>query len=227
MRLPSPENLWERHERYVLNVFLLALTKLIDEDALPEGEIELNNLLYVNVRQVWCDLPLNDKPSSFSLIPNSENPPRKISEIGQEWTRKKPDFLWSLSDSQERDSLKAIRNYTIECKRLTKKTASGWDFIKEYITSGIFRFISKEHSYGIGTISGAMVGYIQNMKHNVALEQVNTAILKTKGSVIPEINFSRTRQTMSRIKKGNHTLNRKEVNPSIFDLRHIWIEMSN
>jgi len=226
MRLPSPEHLWERHERYVLNVFSLALAKLIDEDSLPEGEIKLNNLLHVNVRQVWCDLPQNEKPI-WSLSANSENPPRTISEIGQEWTRKKPDFLWSLSDSQERDSSKAIKNYTIECKRLTKKTSSGWDFMTEYVTSGIIRFISREHSYGIGTISGAMVGYIQNMKHNDALNHVNAVILKTKEFMIPTINFVRTHQTISRVKKGKHTLNRKEVNPSIFDLRHIWIELSN
>jgi len=222
MRLPSPEHLWERHERYVLNIFLLALIRLRDEDSLPEDELFLNNLLYVNVRQVWCDLPKNEKPI-WSLITNAENLPRTKSEIGQRWTRKKPDFRWSLSDSQERDSSKAIRDYTIECKRLRKNG----NFINEYVVSGIVRFISKEHSYGIGTVSGAMIGYVQNMEHKEALERINGAILNKQEFEIPIIKLNKILQEKDSVKKRNHTLKRKEVNPSIFDLRHIWIELTN
>jgi hypothetical protein len=157
------------------------------------------------------------------LSRNTENPPRTTSEIGQKWTRKKPDFLWSLSDSQERDSYKAIREYTIECKRLRTNR----NFINEYVVNGIVRFLTAEHKYGNGTVSGAMIGYIQNMRHSEALEQVNAVILKTKEFVIPEIKFTTNRQIIDRIKKGNHTLSRKEVKPSIFDLHHIWMEVAN
>lgn len=224
MRLPSPEHLWERHETLVLNVFMIALVKLQEEINLPEDEPTLNDLLYTLVRDSWCKLPQNEKPI-WSLIPNAENPPRTPGEIGQEWTRKKPDFRWSLSDSQERDSSKAIRDYTIECKRLRTRTSQ--NFINEYVVHGIVRFLTKEHKYGNGTVSGAMIGYIQNMKHNEALDQVNAVILKTKAFVIPVIKFPKNRQIINRIEKGNHALSRKEVHPSIFDLRHIWIEVTN
>lgn len=222
MRLPSPEHLWERHETLVLSVFMIALVKLREETNLPEDEPTLNELLYTFVRDSWCKLPKNEKPI-WSLIPNAENPPRITSEIGQEWTRKKPDFRWSLSDSQERDSSKAIRDYTIECKRLRTNR----NFINEYVVNGIVRFLTKKHKYGNGTVSGAMIGYIQNMKHIEAVEQVNAVILKRKEFVIPIIKFTKYQQLMDRIRKGNHQLRREEVNPSIFDLRHIWIQLSS
>lgn len=224
MRLPSPEHLWGRHETLVLNVFMIALVKMQEETNLPEDEPTLNELLYTLVRDSWCKLPQNEKPI-WSLIPNAENPPRTKWEIGQEWTRKKPDFRWSLSDSQERDSSKAIKEYTIECKRL--RTSTNRNFINEYIVKGIVRFLTKEHKYGNGTVSGTMIGYIQNMEHGKALEQVNAVILKTKEFVIPIIKFTRNRQIINRIKKGNHTLSREEVKPSIYDLRHIWMEVTN
>ena len=41
------------------------------------------------------------------------------------------------------------------------------------------------------------------------------------------IKFPKNRQIINRIEKGNHALSRKEVHPSIFDLRHIWIEVTN
>ena len=223
MRLPSPEHLWERHERYVLNIFLQALSKLRDEDSLPKGEIALNKLLYVNARQVWCDLPLNEKPASFSLVANSENSPRVKVEIDKEWTRKKPDFYWTLSNPIEGDPKEAIKDYTIECKRLHRKSANDLDFIRAYVVSGIIRYISKKHNYGIGTKSGAMIGYIQNMRHKEALEQVNAIIRKTKKFNIPIIEFDKNHQIKDDLWNGNHTLNRKEVDPSTFTLRHIGI----
>jgi len=222
MRLPSPEHLWERHETLVLNVFTIALVKLQEETNLPEDEPTLNELLYTLVRDSWHKLPQNEKPI-WSLSRNTENPPRTTSEIGQKWTRKKPDFLWSLSDSQERDSYKAIREYTIECKRLRTNR----NFINEYVVNGIVRFLTAEQKYGNGTVSGAMIGYIQNMRHSEVLEQVNAVILKTKEFVIPEIKFTTNCQMTDKIKKGNHRLSRKEVKPSIFDLRHIWMDVTN
>jgi len=224
MRLPSPEHLWERHEALVLKVFMIALVKLQEETNLPEDEPTLNELLYTLVHDSWCKLLQNEKPI-WSLSRNTENPPRTTDEIGQEWTRKRPDFRWTLSDPLERNPQKATKDYVIECKRL--RTRTNRNFINEYVVKGIIRFLTKEHKYGNGTVSGAMIGYIQNMKHKEALEHVNAVILKTKEFAIPVINFTKNRQIINRIKKGNHILNRKQVNPSIFNLRHIWIEVTN
>ncbi len=219
-RLPSSDKLWKRHEQLVLNVLECALVKLQNENNLPEEEIKLNDLLYVYAREVWCKLPKNKKPSG-TLSRNSEIPPRIKSEIGQRWTKKKPDFLWSLSDPLEEDPAKAIRDYTIECKRLRTKTKT-WDFINEYVVNGIIRFFTEEHKYGIGTLSGAMIGYIQNMEHDEILKQINTIIQNRKDYKIPPIEFS---QKGDEIRKGNHTLNREKVNPSVFDLCHIWVNL--
>lgn len=226
MGIPTSENLWKRHENLVLNVFIQALVKLQNENNLPEDEPGLNDLLYVHVRNVWCELPINEKPM-WSLNPNSENPPRTKNEIGQEWTRKKPDFKWTLSDLQEEESVKAIREYTIECKRLKTKTKAGWNFINEYIVSGIIRFISIEHRYGMGTTSGAMIGYIQNMEHDEILEKINKKILDTKEYQIPVIKFPKHCQNTDSIERGKHTLHRGKIYPSDFDLCHIWVKLEN
>ena len=222
MKLPSPEHLWERHESLVLNVFIYALIELKKEKNLPIEEIPLNERLYLYIRRVYHKLPANKKPSSLSLIPNSENPPVEFDDIGKTWTRKKPDFRWTLYNSEETDPLKAYKEYTIECKRLR----INGNFINAYVVNGIIRFLSQEYKYGNGTVSGAMIGYIQNMEHKEALERINGAILKTKEFEIPIIKFTKNLQEKDSVKKGNHTLNRKKVNPSIFDLRHIWIEVT-
>ena len=223
MRLPSPGEIWKRHEGLILNVFIYALIELKKEKDLPIGEIPLNERLYLCTRRVYHKLPANKKPSYPSLVRNSENPPVEFNDIGKTWTRKKPDFRWTLYDSEETDSSKAYKEYTIECKRLRIKG----NFINEYIVSGIVRFISKEHRYGIGTVSGAMIGYVQNMEHKEALERINGAILNKQEFEIPIIKFDKNLQEKDSVKRGNHTLKRKEVNPSIFDLRHIWIEVKN
>lgn len=224
-KLPSSEDLWKRHERLVFNVFLNALVRLKNEKSLPNDEIPLNDLLYVLAREIWCELPQKDKPS-WALIPNSEIPPRNRKEIGQGWTRKRPDFRWTLSDPLERDTLKAMKDYTIECKRLDEKTSAGWDFINEYVVSGIIRFVSKEHRYGIGAESGAMIGYVQNLGHEKILKQINLTVRKSQEYKIPEITFNNLKG-LAGIGRGNHTLKRKEVSPSTFYLSHIWVELMN
>lgn len=223
MKLPA--DLWRRHEKLVLNVFLKALIRLKGEESIPVNEVPINDLLYVLAHEIWCELSPSEKPASFSLIPNSENLARTKRGIGQEWTRKKPDFRWRLSDPLEKNPEKATKDYTIECKRLGKKSGS-YNFINEYVISGIIRYVSKKHSYGIGTKSGAMIGYVQNMVHEDALKGVNSAIREEKTHEMPEIAFDRL-ETLAGMRRGNHTLKRKEVSPSSFDLRHIWVELMN
>ncbi len=225
MRLPISEHLWERHVQHVLNVFQLALLRLKKEKHLPKDEPTLNEKLYVHARYVYCSLPYEQKPMSF-VKRNSEIPPRRIEEVGERWTKKKPDFQWELINTQETNPEKAIKEYTIECKRLAEKTSAGRSFINEYVVNGIIRFISKEHRYGIGTISGVMIGYVQNLVHAEVLKQINLTVRKSQEYKIPEIMFNHLKD-LSGISKGNHTLIRKEVSPSNFDLRHIWVELMN
>jgi len=225
MRLLISEHLWERHEQHVLNVFQLALLRLKKEKHLPKDEPTLNEKLYVHARYVYCSLPYEQKPMSF-VKRNSEIPPRRIEEVGERWTKKKPDFQWELINTQETNPEKAIKEYTIECKRLAEKTSAGRSFINEYVVNGIIRFISKEHRYGIGTISGVMIGYVQNLVHAEVLKQINLTVRKSQEYKIPEIMFNHLKD-LSGISKGNHTLIREEVSPSNFDLRHIWVELMN
>jgi len=225
MRLPISEHLWERHEQHVLHVFQLALLRLKKEKHLPKDEPTLNEQLYVHARHVYCCLPNDQKPMSF-VKRNSEIPPRRIEEVGERWTKKKPDFQWELINTQETNPEKIIKEYVIECKRLAEKTSSGWDFIKEYVVSGIIRFVSKEHRYGIGAESGAMIGYVQNLVPLEVLKHINLTIRKSKEYKISEITFNKIKG-LAGIGRGDHILKRKEVIPSTFHLRHIWVELMN
>lgn len=224
MRLPISEHLWERHEQHVLNVFQLALLRLKKEKHLPKDEPTLNEKLYVHARNVYCSLPREQKPMSF-VKRNSEIPPRRIEEVRERWTKKKPDFQWELINTQETNPEKAIKEYTIECKRLVRNTGSR-RFINEYVVSGIIRFVSKEHRYGIGAESGAMIGYVQNLGYEEILKQINLTVQESQEYKIPEITFNNLKG-LAGIGKGNHTLKRKEVSPSNFDLHHIWVELMN
>ncbi len=224
-KLPSSKDLWKRHEQHVLNVFQLALLKLKKEKHLPKDEPKLNEQLYVHARYVYCRLPYEQKPMSF-VKRNSEIPPRRIEEVGERWTKKRPDFQWELINTQEKNPEKMIKEYAIECKRLDEKTSAGWDFINEYVVSGIIRFLSKEHRYGIGAESGAMIGYVQNLVPVEVLKNINLTVRKSQEYKIPEITFNKIKG-LAGIGRGNHTLKRKEVTPSNFDLRHIWVELMN
>ena len=225
MRLPSPDHLWERHEKLILNIFLKALLKLKDKESIQEDETTLNERLYIHVRSVYLGLSYKQRPLSF-VKRNSEIPPRNMDEVGKPWTKKKPDFQWELIDNSETASQKMIKEYTIECKRLAEKTSAGRNFINEYVIRGINRFVSKEHSYSIGSKSGAMIGYVQNIENEEALRQINSVIRAENRYNIPEIKFNNIQDAVH-IRRGNHTLKRKEINPSNFDLRHIWVELMN
>lgn len=224
--IPSPDRLWQRHERLILNVLVRALVKLRKSKTLPTDEVPLNDYLYTYMREVWCRLPLREKPNNFSLVPNSENPPRVRGEIGLNFTRKKPDFQWILSDPAQKDPIKAVKNYTIECKRLGDKTASGWNLLKEYVGNGIVRFLSEEHSYGRGATSGAMIGYIQNMELDDILSQINQVIDGEKKYQIPAIVFYPWRNSQDKIEEGSHALARK-FTPLSFILHHFWVDLRN
>jgi hypothetical protein len=227
MRLPSPDYLWERHEKLILDIFLKALLKLRDKESTQEDEPTLNEQLYIHVRSVYLGLSYKQRPLSF-VKRNSEIPPRNMDEVGKPWTKKKPDFQWELINNNETDSQKAIKEYAIECKRLREKLNKGRNFINEYVVKGIIRYISREHRYGIGTKSGAMIGYIQNMEYEEALKRINSVIREVREYRIPEIAFANVNPNgLGGVRKGNHTLTRNEISPYNFDLRHIWVELMN
>jgi hypothetical protein len=82
---------------------------------------------------------------------------------------KRPDFYWAYHDH---DGVEPARQFVLECKRLTH-ASSGWVYTEQYVTAGIARFVSAEHGYGKASPSGAMIGYLQRMSADDALDEVN------------------------------------------------------
>ena len=142
-------------------------------------------------------------------------------EIVHEFERKKPDFQWEIRNTRsvgcvEENPEILFRFYHIECKRLGSTY-----FTAEYVRNGICRFINGTHRYGQHVSSGAMIGYVQKMELQALLDKVNS---KATLAALPQLSLTSDgwKPIVSRL---DHQLDRTEVQPTLFDLRHLWIDL--
>jgi hypothetical protein len=215
---------WEKHERRVVDILLLALSILRNNDILPQSEVLLNRKLY------FCLLEANKKMKNsgceyFDHIPTPEghNPPDPDDELLAVRENKIPDFYWGYIDHSELDPRRGARNYVIECKRLGSPLRTDWILNQNYVHNGILRFITEEHGYAKGERSGAMVGYVQSMEFDEILREVNaTAAL----AGIPGLKAPNNGWQINGSSQLAHQLNRLfEYSP--FQLSHIWADLRN
>lgn len=224
-KIPSASILWQRHEELILGVFILALKMLRLEKNLPDAENRINETLCVKARLAYFELPLKQRPASFGLFLEPQNQPQTDDDVGEEFLRKKPDFKWRLENKSDPDPVTAIRDHDIECKRLGKPLRKDRVLNTEYVEKGLLRFLNVKHSYGKGVKFGAMIGYIQNMEFEDILKEVNQCIALTQTHKIPPIKFSAKKTSSKEIIETAQKLNRTEINPSSFNLRHIWVDL--
>lgn len=223
--IPPAEELWGRHERLVLEVFQLALQMLREEHALPVDEPEVSAALYLKTREANFHLNRFTRGLVYPPIPDTSIPPRSRSEIGTPPTKKRPDFQCPYQDSLARDQEHAYVNYCIECKRLGQTTETGWNMNKNYVSDGIVRFVDPEHSYGKGTRSGAMIGYVQNMEPSVIASEVNTWIRSMRAWRLPNLLPPRDTFDTTGLLQMKQELMRPRVPPSPFHLTHLWVDL--
>lgn len=222
-RIPSSKELWNTHEALVLNVFLAALEWLRSDENLPEAENRINEKLLIQAKRVWQKLPTEKKPL-WALSVESQNQPQLEEDVGADWVKKKPDFQWQYVDHTD-NTEHGFKSYTIECKRLGYPLSKSRILNHEYVENGIQRFVAREHSYGKGSWSGAMIGYVQNMDLTAIVEQLNTHILDHFSHEIPVLKFSEVDFDERGIIKASQKLTRKNVPPSPFELRHLWLDL--
>ena len=222
-RIPSSKDLWNRHEKLVLTVFLIALDQLRSEEILPEAENRINEKLLIHTKRAWKKLPAEKRPL-WALSLESQNQPQSDEDVGTGWLIKKPDFQWQYVDHTD-NTENGFKSYTIECKRLGHPLSKSRILNHEYVKNGIQRFVATEHSYGKGSWSGAMIGYVQNMDLTAIVEQLNTHILDHFSHKIPALKFSEVDFDERGIIKSSQKLTRKNVPPSSFDLRHLWVDL--
>ena len=203
-------DLWGKHERLCTQLLRDALATLAHHSS-SLAEPVLNRALFLAIEDVTYELQGNGEQLPV-LVYEARNPPDPADSEQTERERKIPDFYWAYYD-QYADRSEFRKSFVVECKRLTQ---SPDHYTREYVKSGIARFINVEHSYGQGMASGAMVGYLQEIGLDDALARVNAV---SDGEGIPQLTPRRRDAEASA--EFDHNLDRSfPLSP--FRLIHIW-----
>lgn len=224
-KIPSASKLWQRHEEFILEVFFIALKLLCEEQFLPEDEDEISEKLSVKARRANFKLNLQGRGLMYPPTWQGQIAPATESEVGSTFTRKKPDFQCQYKNERAKNAKEAYISYCVECKRLGKTLDSGWNLNKNYVQKGILRFLTAEHSYGKAAESGAMIGYVQNMEFDTVIKEVNQCIAQIKKYKTQPIKFPTNGFGQGKTVRTTQQLERTEVLPSKFALRHVWVDL--
>ncbi|MDP3110809.1 MAG: hypothetical protein Q8M71_01750 [Thermodesulfovibrionales bacterium] len=217
----SSKNLWGNHETRVREVFSLALELLQKETLLPTQENALNRKLYFCLLRANRILQAKNRGFDYPPIYEGNNQPDSDDVARATREYKRPDFQWGFIDNLESDPGKSAKHYIVECKRLGMSTNT-WILNRNYIVHGVNRFIKAEWGYAKSTKSSAMIGYIQNMEMDDIFREVN---LHGKEMSFPQILPPKDGWINSGVSNLNQRLNRPEVPPTPFELRHIWVDL--
>ncbi len=227
-KLPPVQSFWDRHERILLEVFVVALESLRECGNLPVWsasssstriEDDLSDRLALAAREATFALGLDYPPKrELPRQPESE------ADLGTPGVGKRPDFTCEVRDTAPTSSTDAWLYYHVECKCLGEPSSASWIYNRNYVSRGILRFLAPEHGYGERTPSGAMIGYVLSMSFAQILEEVNAKLDEPRnlGSA-PPIRFPDTRP--GGIARTTQVLDRVRVAPRHFTLRHMWVDL--
>ena len=203
--------LWRNHERICLKLLQEALSTLVDEPT-DENETDLNRSLFRAIIRASYEAERRGEHIPIVVL-EGRNPPDLSDLERAEREFKIPDFYWGYIDPHAADPNEAANYFVVECKRLTEPRA--W-YTREYVKSGIVRFVSVSHGYGKGAASGAMVGYLQEIHIDDALARVDSV---AKSNAIPLL-VLRERDGESGAELHHDLFRSFHVSP--FHLIHIW-----
>jgi hypothetical protein len=209
-------DLWTAHERRCLQLLRDALA-LVAREGDGNAETDLNRRLYRAIVRVSHTAARSGDPPPV-VVPEGRNPPYFSDRERAEREFKIPDFYWAYIDDLVVDPDAAAKQFVVECKRLTLASKS-WNYTAEYVRSGVARFISLGHGYGMGMPSGAMVGYLQKIALNTALDEVN-AYARTE-KIAPLVIGSRSGDDSAEL---DHHVTRPYAE-SPFHLLHFWVRV--
>lgn len=213
----SSLDLWGAHERRCVGLLRAALG-LLAADCGGESEPELNRELYRAIIRASHAAALEGDPPPV-VVPEGRNPPDASDRERGEREFKIPDFYWAYIDDLAADADAAARQFVVECKRLTETSGKSRVYTREYVKSGIARFISRGHGYGMGTPSGAMVGYLQQIALDTALLDVNGF---AEAASIPKLHpNARSGENSAEL---DHSFTRS-FPESPFRLLHLWVRV--
>ena len=207
--------LWNRYEGMFLELIRQALGDLADCPP-NEDEDDLNRRLYKAVTRAAYRVA-QEVDGLPGVIPNAPNPPAAGDEEKAERESKRPDFTWSFVDNYAASADDGAKQFVLECKRLTAPDSR---FTREYVVSGIDRFLSPGHGYAAGMPSGAMIGYLQQIEIDSAVNRIN--VHSQRRSIPP---FSETCREGEARAEFEHSFARP-VAGSPFRLFHLWARVS-
>lgn len=205
----------------MLSFILLALVRLREMDTLPEDENEINRLLSLCFREI--NEVLAETNEHFDHLPMHETriQPHQLHDEDTGCEDKRPDFQWQFRDAQETDWMLRQKSYTIECKRLGKRT-SGHNLNRDYVINGVRRFLLREWSYGEFCRSGVLIGYVQNLALERITEEIDKALQSYKLPVFGVVSPSFDRRNLFRV---DQLLDRTEYQPYQFSIKHLWLDV--
>jgi hypothetical protein len=210
-RLTSVD-LWERHTERCLQILREALI-MLNQGPPDERETDLNRRLYLAIIDAHATAARGGVEQLAVVVPEGRSPPVASDAERAAREAKIPDFYWAYVDHLAEPG--ASRQFVLECKRLTESTRN-WIYTERYVHEGVVRFITPEHAYGKDTPSGAMVGYLQAIDFDQALNEVN-ACAASLG--IPPL--AARGDPSAALAEFDHRLSRSfAVSP--FLLTHIW-----
>ncbi|NCR25670.1 MAG: hypothetical protein GPJ20_06460 [Microcystis aeruginosa BS13-10] len=215
------QDIWGNHEKRVLAIFRLALEMLQKNQELPQSEDELNRKLCFFVRHANQQLTISNQGIEWPCMYEANNQPDADHSIRAKREYKRPDFQWGICDTNETNPERMDKFYILEAKRLGSPSSSRWILNENYILKGINRFILVEWGYRKSVSSGAMIGYIQNMELNEILNEVNEHCSQL---TIIELTLS-PEGWQNDVSRLDHQLERPDVPPSPFNLRHLWVDL--
>jgi len=224
-KIPSPNDLWKRHEELVLEVFTVALTLLCKEADLPLDEDDISKILAVEVRE--ANFQLNRESRGLPFPPRWENPvqPTSKEDLSRKGEPKRSDFSCPFRDDAAPSHEEAYLDYHVECKRLGNPPSARWTLNKNYVSNGVLRFLDPDYSYGRGTWSAAMIGYVQSMEATAIIAEINDYISKEATHAIPDIGLEGGCFRDGRVSRTSQHFVRRQLAPSSFDLRHLWVDL--
>ena len=207
----SSIDLWSDHERICKELLWEALATL-DDKPVDADETVLNRHLYRAIIRVSYRAAQSGEHIP-PVVPEGRNPPAASDQERIEREFKIPDFYWAYIDPLADDPNDASKQFVVECKRLTNPIAR---YTREYVKSGIARFINVGHGYGKGMKSGAMVGYLQEVLLDETLSKVNSV---TNGNSITALTVSNRNGEVGA--EFQHDVVRT-IPTSPFHLTHLW-----
>lgn len=217
----SQMGLWDAHRAACLVVLRRALVQLA---AAASGiyEVELNRELYFCLLGATQEALKHNESAPGAPVPEGHNPPAADDTERATRERKLPDFYWPLIDHLEPDPRRCARQFVVECKRLDIPSSRSWIFTQQYVSAGVARFKNPEHGYGQDAPSGAMVGYLQGLATQDALDEVNA--FTTDENLPPLLLVTTTPDGVKGVSEFDHSFTRR-FPESPFHIQHLWVRM--